>query len=236
MQKTILFITCLIAAGITNAQTAGTSMAVDFKQLAMLGSRETGVGIQTYKSANIDGSQFFNNNWSSGSVTTVNNETMKNYLFIFDKVRQDLYLRPKDSNYVIIADKSRIASFVINTDRPHTFVLASKYDPSQKNNFFEVLAENSDYTLLKSVETKFEKASNTDLEKIKEGNMNDAFVDNVNYYVYHNNALTPLKLTRRSIYKALKDKSNELNDFFTTHDNDELNETLLIQLFSELNG
>src|SRR5581483_3033389 len=180
MRKTLcivpLFAT-LSLNGFSQASTIG--MGREFSQLSGLGTRQTGFeGIQTYSSHNAKGSQFFNDGWSMGSVTTANKETINSgYLFIYDKVRQELFLKPKDSDIVVLADKNQIYGFSIFTDKMHNFRQASLYDPNEKGNFLEVLTESEKYTLLKLTKTTFEKANTNDMEKVRSGNLDDEFVD-----------------------------------------------------------
>ncbi len=218
------------------SQISSLGISNEFKQITRFGKMQTGFeGLQTYHSGNVKGSQFFNDSWSVGSVTTTNKEIFNNnYLFIYDKVRQELFLKPKDSDVVVLTDKSQIYSFSIFTDKMHNFQQALLYDPNQKGNFFEVLVQSDKYTLLKLIKTTFEKANPNDIEKVKQGEFEDEFVDHVTYYIYHNNKLQKITLTENSIRKALKDQQSTVNDFFDTHENDEVTEDLLINLINQL--
>ncbi|MGI8952868.1 MAG: hypothetical protein ACR2FN_14940 [Chitinophagaceae bacterium] len=246
------------------SQIVSASMGEEFKQLAATsttwGNRETGFGaIQTYSSGEVKGSQFFYPNWAPGSVTTVHNEVISNnYLFIYDKVRQQLFIKektndpalasyqatkgtanfakPKNTDIVVVADKNQISSFTINTDKPHVFIQAAIYDPSLNGNFFEVLVQSPNYSLFKLVQTTFEKADMGDMLKVKNGDFADEFVDHVTYYIYHNNKLQKINFKEYSLRKALKDQAQKVDDYLDMHQNQEMNEELLIDLINQINS
>jgi hypothetical protein len=238
MKKIITILpVCLITIQVFS-QITSVGMGNEFKQITNFGRRQTGFeGLQTYRSGNVKGSQFFNDNWSTGSVTTTNKEVFSaNYLFIYDKVRQELFLKAKDSDMVLLADKNQIYSFSILTDRMHNFQRAILYDPNQKDNFFEVLVQSDKYILLKLIKTTFEKANPNDMEKVKQGNFDDEFVDHITYYLYHNNKIQKINLNENSVRKALKDLQSKVDDFFNLHSNDEFTEQLLINLVIMINS
>lgn len=238
MRKIIVFFICSVITARAQAQVTSAGMGTEFKEISGFGSRQSGFeGLQTYKSGSVIGSQFFNDSWSSGSVTGSNRETISiNYLFLYDKVKQDLYIRPKDTNLIVLADKNQLVSFVINTDKRHLFHNASIYDPNQKGNFFEILVENDNYTLLKLIQTTFKKADPTDMEKVKNGEFQDEFVDHITYYLYHNNKAEKIKLNENALRKALRGQEAKLDDFFNTYSNSEVNEQLAINLINTINS
>src|SRR5690349_11908472 len=127
----------------SHAQTSSIGMQNEFNSITHYGSRQTGFeGLQTYSTHNVNGSQFFNENWSTGSVTSQNKEVFsEGYFFLYDKVRQQLFVKQKDSNLVVLIDKNQISSFTVNTNKPHLFLPASVYDAGNKNDFFEVLVQ-----------------------------------------------------------------------------------------------
>jgi hypothetical protein len=219
------------------AQVSSVGMSNEFNSITHYGSRQTGFeGLQTYSTHNVNGSQFFNDTWSAGSVTSPGKNIFSSgYLFLYDKVRQQLFVKQKDSDLVVLIDKNQIYSFTITTDKPHLFQRASLYDPSNKNDFFELLAQNNDYTLLKLNSATFEKANPNDMEKVKNGIFEDAFVDHVTHYLYHKNKLQKIALNENSIRKALRDQQDKVDEFFSLHENDEMTETLLLSLINQLN-
>jgi len=83
-------------------------MSVDFKTIAGLGRMQTTDAFQSYKTGAVTGIQFYNTTCTEGTVTTTGNEVISNYLLLYDKVRQELFIRPKHSNIAIRADKSQV--------------------------------------------------------------------------------------------------------------------------------
>ena len=218
------------------SQVSSVGMSNEFKSITQYGSRQTGFeGLQTYSSHNVNGSQFFNDTWSTGSVTSQSKQVFSDgYLFLYDKVRQQLFVKQKDSDLIVLVDRQQINSFTLNTDKPHLFQAASMYDPNNKNDFFEMLTQTSNYTLLKLNKATFEKANRNDMEQVRQGIFEDAFVDHNAYYLYHNNKLLKMQLNENSIRKALKDHKPEVNNFFNLHVDDEIDENLLINLINQL--
>lgn len=218
------------------SQVSTLGMGKEFKSIAGFGRIQSGFeGLQTYNSGNVNGNQFSTDSWSLGSVTTTDKQVISNYLFLYDKVRQELFLKAKDTDLVVLADKNQIISFTINSDKPHTYYHAELYDQEQAGSFFELLVQNNKYTLLKLTKTTFEKANPNDMEKVKQGIFNDAFIDHTTYYIYSNNKAEKVALNQHALNKILKESRTKTDEFFTLHQNDEVNEKLLISLINYLN-
>jgi hypothetical protein len=219
-------------------------MQNSFKDISKFTSRQSGFeGIQTYSSGNIKGSQFFYPNFSSGSVTTINNETISNtYLFLFDKVRQELFIMSKDDKRdppeILLGEKPQIKSFTIATDKEHLFVPSRNYIPENTTDFYEELSKNdSGYTLLKFVKTTFVKMDTRDMQKMKSGDNYDEFVDKVSYYVSYKMAKPQqISLKQKSILGAfVGDKKTIVEEYIKAHDQNDINEQFLINLLGEVN-
>jgi hypothetical protein len=237
MKNIIMLLVCSFFFGVTYSQVSSVGMKNEFKEFASMGRIQAGEGLQTYSSGNVKGSQFFSETWSTGSVTGVNKVVFSNnYLFLYDKVRQELFIRPKDTDLIVLVDKSQILSFTINTDKAHLFYRASMYDPSQEGNFVEVLVQNDKYSLLKVTKTNFVPANPNDMEKVKQGEFQDEFVDHVNYYIFSNNKIEKVNLSEYGIRKVTKPEKTKVDDFFSLHSNDEVDERLLINLINSLNS
>lgn len=228
-----------------HAQNANATISEEFKQL----SSETGANhattgyenIQTFKNGDINGSQFFYPGWVKGSVTTTDNKAIEsdNYLFLFDKVRQVLFIKyntgDDNNNSVMTADNDKLKAFTLITDKPHSFISASAYDLTLKNDFFEVLVQDNNYTLLKLNKASFEKADEHDMLAMKNGDFSDAFVDHSTYYIYHNSKLEKINLQQYSIRKNLKDQKAKVDAYFDMHQNEEMSEGVLVNLINYLN-
>jgi len=238
MKKLFLLTLTIAISAVSYAQDKNDlSMAVDFKSISNLGRMQSTDAFQSYKSGSATGTQFYNSTWTTGTVTTATNEIISNYMLLYDKVRQELFIRPKDTNLIIQADKSQVKSFVLTIDKPHVFVQAAVYDHTMDNNFFEVLVPNAGtgYTLLKLTKTTFEKADYSDVLKVRNGEVNDAFIDNVSYYIFHNGTLTKTALKEKTVQKALAVEKAKVDAFLAMHQSDEFNEQLLVKLITAIN-
>jgi hypothetical protein len=240
MRNAILLSISLAYCAGASAQIVADDMADEFKTISKYGSRQSGFeGFQTYHSGHVEGNQFFNPNWSPGTVTTISNEQFgKNYLFLYDKVRQELFLKWKDSSIVLLADKNMITAFTLNTDRTHSFVTAGAYDPANKGNFFEVLVKSDKgYSLFKLTKTKFVKADERDIEKQKLGDIYDSFVDEITYYLVKDSVVKTVALRKNSVLKALSPPfKDKVSSFFSQHPENSVDELLLIGAIEFLNS
>ncbi len=222
-----------------------TSMNDDFKQIAGLKSRQTGFeGLQTYNSGEVKGSQFFYPGWANGSVTTIKNEVInKNYQFLFDRVRHELFIifkldksNPKE---VLQAEKNQVKTFTIITDRDHVFVPGSAYHTLHPDEFYEVLEKKETaFTLLKLVKTRFVKFDSRDMLRVKRGEMYDEFIDKTTYYlVYGSEDPKEIEFTRKSIISVIPSSKKELvTDYFNDNEQREQNDDFLIKLVQILNN
>jgi hypothetical protein len=142
-----------------------------------------------------------------------------------------------DSSIVMLVDKKQVSSFTLNTDRPHNFVPTGTFGSNESNDFFEVLLLNDKgCSLLRLIKTKFVKADNSNIEKIREGQLNDEFVDEVTYYISMNRALPiPLRLNAKSIKKTFSFAQNKTAAYFDQHRNDKIDELFLIGLVNYIN-
>ena len=244
MRKIFLIITLVFLAPLAFGQySPTTSMQDDFKQMSGYSKRSSYGSFQSYSSGEVKGSQFFYPTWAKGSVTTINNEVIfKNYMFLFDRVRHELFIvyKPDDNDpkEVLQGDKPQIRSFSINTDREHVFVPGRIYATENPGDFYEVLEKNdSAYTLLKYVKTRLVKFDKSDIEKVKRGDMYDEFVDNTTYYIVYRSA-KPVKISFRekSIISALPlSKKTVIENYFNDHGQQEQNDDFLIKLVGIIN-
>ena len=164
------------------------------------------------------------------------------YQFLFDRVRQELFITAKaDKNpqpEVLLAEKQQVKSFSITTDREHTFVAARIYDPTNTNDFYEVLKkDDSGYTLLKLVKTTFMKMDYGDMQKVKRGDIYDEFIDKTNYYVsYRSGKPQEITFKKKNMAKAFQADKKAAVDYYTdTHGND-VDENYLVNLVLSVNN
>lgn len=240
MKPAFLFIASLFFCSIAHSQAANDQMAQDFKDISKFGSHQSGFeGLQSYHSGNVEGSQFFSPDWTAGTVTMVSNEQFgKNYLFLYDKVRQELFIKLKDSSVVLQADKDLIGSFTLTTDKVHSFVPARTLDPSNKDNFFEVLVKaDKGYSLFKLTKAKFVKADQQrDMERQAMGEVNDSFQDQITYYLIKDGVVQTVALRKNNILKSLAPAKTKASEYFDRHSDSPMDETFLIGLILYVNS
>ena len=223
-----------------------TSMQTNFKDIATFSKNKRQSGfesVQTYSNNDVRGSQFFYPSFENGSVTTLNNEVIANlYQFLFDKVRQELFIISRDDKRdppeILLADKSQVKTFTITTNKDHVFVPAANYFPDNKNDFFEVLdKDDSAFTLLKYVKTTYVKMNSSDILRMRRGEMYDEFIDEVTYYLSFRNGKPQLvNLKQKSITNAFPAAKKEaVQDYFRTHGQEEYNEQFLINIVDAMN-
>ena len=239
MKYILLFIITPITLS-TLAQESTVGLRNEFSQISKYTyGRQSGFeGLQSFSSKQIRGSQFYFPSWSNGSLLVDSNEvTASDFQFLYDKVRQELFMKQKDSTVVLLADKGRIRGFSLVNNGSHNFEVASNYNPADKTNFYEVLVKSDNgYTLLKLVKTKFVKFDPTDMMKVKAGDTYDEFQDDISYFIsYKLKSPQLIKLNDNSIKKVLATEKGKVNSFITDYYNAERNEDFLIRLITSLN-
>ncbi|MDE3144463.1 MAG: hypothetical protein KGL19_09930 [Bacteroidota bacterium] len=241
MKKIFLGSCCILCVNLVFSQDiSAIGMQNEFNAISKFGRVQTnGQGFQSYSSGTVNGSQFYYPNWTAGSVITANKALIKNdmYLFLFDKVRQELFIKLKNSDTVLLADKNQIYSFTLNApDKTPFFESGSHFDSNNKDIFYEVLVKNENaYTLLKFVKTSFVKASPYDMEKIKAGNNYDEFKDEITYYISYKNGLPQkVDLKEKSIKKVFSN-TKQIQDYFQQNGSAHIDEQFLIKLIQSFN-
>ena len=87
-----------------------------------------------------EGNPYFSKDWVKGSVKTTDNQEFSNrLLFIYDKIAGNLYFKNQDSTTIMEADKSKISSFTLITDKPHVFMQGGAFSTDYAGKFIEVL-------------------------------------------------------------------------------------------------
>lgn len=221
--------------------TAGVTMGQEFAELAAHGGL-SGKGFatfQSYSSSQVNGSQFFLPNWVSGEVITNRKEIYNGGLqFLYDKVRQQLFVRQKDSSLILLTNRDEIHSFSLKDENKnqYNFVNSSLFSDEKPEVFYQVLVyDSARLTLLKYIKTTFVKADLTDLMKQREGDVYDAFVDkNVYYLVWQNGLLNPVPLKTKSVQKVFADMHLNAESYLKKH-YQPVNEDYLLEMVKQFN-
>ena len=240
-KSAIILPALLIASATTHAQVTNVAMGQEFAELAAhQGYASNGYSAyQNYSSGQVNGSQFFLPGWSKGEVMTVHKEVYNEDLqFLYDKVRQEVFLRKKDSALVLLTNKDEIQSFSLKDEqgKQYNFVNSKLFTDETPEVFYQVLVyDSTKLTLLKYIKTTLVKADYQDLMKVKEGEVDDAFVDKYIYYIVKaDGILQPVELKNKSVKKVF----SELNLPYQKYMNDHyqpVNEEYLIDMVKQLN-
>ena len=240
-KSTIILPTLILASAAASAQVTNVAMGQEFADLAAhQGYASNGFSAyQNYTSGQVNGSQFFLPGWSKGEVVTVHKEIYNEDLqFIYDKVRQEIFIRKKDSSMTLLANKDEIASFSLKDDqgKQYNFVNSKRYSDETPEVFYQVLVyDSAKLTLLKYIKTIYVKADYHDMMKVKEGEVNDAYVDKYIYYIVKaDGMLQPVELKNKSVKKVF----SELNLPYQKYMNDHyqpVNEDYLVDMVKQMN-
>lgn len=227
---------------LSQAIASSVVMGGDFNQVASAskrGGNHTDAGfLQTYSSNQIDGSQFYFPDWKKGAIITNSNNVFdQDLLLVYDKVRQELFIRQKDSSLILTGNKEEIKSFTLkNEGNTFTFVNSSLYSELKPEIFYQVLVSDSArFTLLKYNNTKFVKADKTDMMRQKEGNVYDAFVDDYTYYIVKGKGAPVLvQLKTKAVRKVFTDMGVNPDKYMNDHYSP-IDEDYLVGMVTELN-
>ena len=231
----------LLSSAVLSAQVTNVAMGQEFAELAAhQGYASNGFSAyQKYTSGQINGSQFFLPGWSKGEVVTIHNEVYNEPLeFLYDKVRQEVFIRKRDSALVLLANKDEIQSFSLkdNQGTQYNFVNSKLYTDETPEVFYQVLVyDSTKLSLLKYIKTTLVKADYHDMMKVKEGEVNDAFIDKYIYYIVKaDGVLQPIELKTKSLKKVFGEMNIPYQNYMKIH-YEPVNEEYLVNMVKELN-
>lgn len=176
--------------------------------------------------------------WGQGVVVTntdslVDNKALK---FNFDKIQQNLYTT-KDLNTIIELDKREIKAFAVKDG--DSLVIFDKVPAIDSSRYFIVLvpAVAGRYSLYRDLRTKFVKSDYHSDGMTESGNPYDEYVDINTYYVVLPGGVKArrLEMNKKYIKNILPEENVKVNEFFSKHRYDDINETLLKGLIIYLN-
>ena len=176
--------------------------------------------------------------WGQGVVITradslVDNKALK---FNFDKIQQKLYTT-RDLNTIIELDRNEIKAFAIKDG--DSLIIFDRVAAIDSSHYFVVLvpAVSRKYALYRDLRTRFVKSDYHSDGMTETGNPYDEYVDNSIYYVVLPGGLKArrLEMNKKYIKSILPEESSKVNEFFSKHRYDDINETLLKDLINYLN-
>lgn len=199
----------------------------------------TASAFQSYTSNQVNGSQFFIANWRPGKVVLMDKESFnEGLMFCYDKVRQELFIRPKDSAVILQGLKNQIYSFSLYgaDGKQYHFVNSSLFTNENPEVFYQLLVYDSTrLSLLKYTMTNFVKADPTDMMKVKEGDIYDSFVDNYSYYIVKDHSVPEtIQLKSKSLKKVFADLKINPQKYMNDHPGS-IDEDYLIDMVRQLN-
>ena len=185
------------------------------------------------------GSQFFIPGWAPGSIWRSDSKSIEeNILLIYDKVRQELFIKPRCGGDVFLANKNTIDHFIIDSDKPHDFVCNAKYGLFNDEGFCEIIINNKNgFSLLKTTRTKFIPKDFKDIDMIKNGQNLDEYKDYVTYYISYKGGFgSKIKLRAESIRKAFGEEKEKMINSILRDSHEEFNEGFLMSVVDRVNA
>ncbi|MDE3235133.1 MAG: hypothetical protein KGO81_04190 [Bacteroidota bacterium] len=227
-------------------QMSSSGLASEFKEMAGVGKRQSGFeGMQAFGTGKILGTQFLGEGWSKGMLVTFHNDTLQNkLLFLFDKVKQEVYMKKEGSEDIFVADKQQLKEFfILSVTKKIRFINAGVFQPELAGQLLMAMHSDQDsilttISLFKKVNAEFQKYDPENMELVKAGMMNDAFIDKPLYYFLENNRFSnPFKLNKTNILKAISDKKIKAKawEYFNQNDNLEIDEQFMLGLIKYIN-
>jgi len=242
----LLFTAGLISVHALRAQSSAGAQAVDnsFQEfthnLSVNGSARAVTTITAFSSKeDTKGSRYLFDHWVNGSAVSTMKDVSVNsqsLLFNYDKITHNLFIT-QDKKTVVEVDKNQLQSFTLRSDngQEYTYERANLINTDQ---FFQPLVKNTDkYTLYKLVKTKFKKADYHSDGLTESGNNYDEYLETSEYYIVlpGGKDYKKIDLKKKAVKDALTADASKVNDYFSSHKYDDVNETFLKGLVVSLN-
>jgi len=184
------------------------------------------------------GSVYLTGNWIKGRVELTNHKLLPEpgnpMLFNFDKINNVVYAINRDNKLLFYPEDSVVSFNLMDDNTVFTFEKVNWIS----DNFFlmPILKSDKGYSLYKRLFTRFIQADFSSEGYYTKGRKFDEYVDYYEYYITYpgNNLFRKLYLKEKDIRRALRDESKLLDDFFTIHEH-EINEQSLIGIIQYIN-
>jgi hypothetical protein len=177
------------------------------------------------------GSRYLTKKWSRGNVEMWNHRRLPEgdqiLLFNYDKLDNRVYVINQYGKQWSYPIDSILGFDLVENSIIYSF----EKIPWISNSFFlmSIYKSEKGYSLYKRLLTKYIRAGYTNAGYYSEGKKYDEYVDNFEYYLIYpgNNAFRKLSLKEGVIRRALKEESKLLDEFFSLHEKD-INEQSLL--------
>ncbi len=172
-------------------------------------------------------------------MTTIRKEVYGDDLqFIYDKVRQELFVRKTDAEPVLLTNKDEIKSFVLTGENTaqYNFINSKYFSDERPEVFYQVLVyDSSKLSLFKYIKTSLVTANPNDMMKQREGEVYDEFVDKIIYYLeMGKDGFKTVQLKLKSIRNVLNEYNINADAYLNSHPG-QLDEKYLIEMIRSLN-
>ena len=176
--------------------------------------------------------------WGQGVVVTssdslVDNKELK---FNFDKIQQKLYAT-KDLSTIIELDGREVKAFAIKDG--DSLMIFDRVPAIDSSRYFLVVvpAVGGRYALYRDIRTRFIKSNYHSDGMTESGNPYDEYVDNNSYHLILPGGLRArtLEMNKKYIKAIIPEEKIKVDEFFSQHRYDVINETLLKELIEYLN-
>jgi len=179
------------------------------------------------------GSRYLTKKWSRGTVEMWDHKRLPEgdqiLLFNYDKLDDQIYVINQYGKQWTYPIDSILRFDLVENSVIYSF----EKIPWISNNFFlmSIYKSEKGYSLYKRLFTKYIRAGYTNAGYYSEGKKYDEYVDNYEYYLIYpgNSVFRKLNLKEGVIRRALKEESALLDEFFTLHEKD-INEQSLLAI------
>jgi hypothetical protein len=166
--------------------------------------------------ADVLGTQYLFDDWVSGTITdTAGSIFSEGYLFNFNKVSQNLYMRLKNAPAAFVIRNDALKSIRLSDGSRKYFF--EKSSSLEAGTFYNVLATGSKYSFYSLVKTKFVPADYHTNGLMSSGSLNDQFKDELTYYIVSaDGKASELPLKKKNVKNFFSNEKEKVEEFFKT--------------------
>lgn len=190
------------------------------------------------------GSRYFNKEWVSGTVTTIDDNVynLPHLKFMYDKILCTLYTS-EDTIKVFELDKPKIKSFTLfipsdNFSGALTNIDFERVNVINPSTFFNPIVKSNQYSFYKLIKTTFEKAEYSTNGIFETGNKNNTYTDSYEYYIVlpGGKEFRKIDLKKKSIKQALEKETTKVDNYFNSYKSERVDESFVKNLILFLNN
>ncbi len=183
------------------------------------------------------GSRYQFDKWVHGSVIDTGNHLIDNkaYQFNYDKIAGSLLIR-RDAISVIELNRDQIKAFILKDDNGRVYFFEKPV--FDKHHFSLALVKDfKKYSLYKSTKTKFKKSDYRSDGLTESGNPYDEYVDETVYLVLMPGGkdFNTVVFKKKALRELFSNDISKVNQYFSQHDEDNVDENFVSGLVAFLN-